>query len=707
MKSFKGEFLCNKKILSITIPIILIIWSLFFIFVDLTPEVGQDFFFSKDSKIYKENKEVARKFPFDGNQILLGLPDKDITSEKYINRIKRISDALSGYKGIKRVVSMTHGPSDPEDVLDHPLWKRLVAANSKDVTFISIYLEDQNNSKTIKQIEDIIKEYEKVNIPIKIAGIPYFREQMKRNLKRDMSTFLKIAIILCSIVILIVNRSFFLMILSVIVSLTAAACSLLVLSFLDQPVGILTANLMVIAYVLTQSHFIFYSSNFQNLKSTKKALIKTLPASFWSMATTLLGFAGLIFVEAKPLVQLGIGGTVATLSAFLISYLLLPSLLNFQKTKNKNKINKFIEENSSLGNKKIWGSSFVILYVGATLILGFGGLTKLNTDPSLLSYFKKESEIYKQLSFLNDHGGSNILRVVLKRKNGKPLDDEKSYKELWELQEQLKSHEKVGTVISLPVLLKEADTHWLGQFLTWDWILELLSTDMLGNIGKGFVSEDHSQTVLLLKMIESKDESKKRLTIIDELEKVVDTSSFKWLTSAGPYYLQGRLAESVKMSLITGVSLIVGIFFFVVFWISKSFLLSACISLCLSSIVIMTFGLMGVTGVPLDLISSPGISITLGITIDGFIHLIRAVKEEGGVDKIEAWKEGLDSQMTGLLTSSFTIIVGFSAFIFSSFLPSQRFGGIILLGALLSLPLVLCVIPTLFPISRLSGFSRT
>ncbi|MAF77456.1 MAG: hypothetical protein CME60_04785, partial [Halobacteriovoraceae bacterium] len=94
-------------------------------------------------------------------------------------------------------------------------------------------------------------------------------------------------------------------------------------------------------------------------------------------------------------------------------------------------------------------------------------------------------------------------------------------------------------------------------------------------------------------------------------------------------------------------------------------------------------------------------------TIDGFIHLIRAVKEEGGVDKIEAWKEGLNSQMTGLLTSSFTIIVGFSAFIFSSFLPSQRFGGIILLGALLSLPLVLCVIPTLYPISRLSGFSRT
>ena len=694
LKSDRLNFLFNKRFLWVSIPCALLIWSLFYFRVNLNPQIGQDFFFSKSSDIFQKNQKINKKFPFDGNQLLLGFPSNDILRDKYLERIERITKALESYDGVKEVVSIVKGPSDPEDALTNPLWKRIITGNHENVSFISVYLANKkNNSKTIKKIEEIIKEYDKVGIPIKMAGIPYFIEQMKRNLKEDMTKFLIVAVILCSFTILVINRSFFLMFLSVGVSLTAAAFSLLTLKFFGQGIGILTANLMVIAYVLSQSHFIFYSSNFQKNGDTSKAFYKTLPASFWSMITTLLGFLGLVFVEAKPLVQLGQGGVIATLSAFIICYLFLPSALSFFNTKKKENMRiKF----ALFEHRKI-SKLLIGVYLVAALALGTFGLLKLNTDPSLISYFNKDAEIHKQLSFLNDHGGSNILRVIVKKKDGTRLDNEENYDDLSKLQESFSSHEFVGTVISLPVLLEEADEHWLGQFLTWGWTIDLLTSDVMDNVGKGFLNAEHTQTAFVLRMVEATSKDVNRLEVIDDLKKMVEESPFAWIDPAGPYYLQGELAKSVKYSLITGVSAIVGIFFFVVLWISRSFLLSFCISFFLSLLVIITYGLMGLLGIPLDLISSPAISITLGISIDGFIHLIRAVKEEGSqIEKLSSWRKGLKSQSQGILTSGITIIVGFSAFLFSSFLPSQRFGGIILFGTLLSLPLILTVIPSTF-----------
>ena len=44
----------------------------------------------------------------------------------------------------------------------------------------------------------------------------------------------------------------------------------------------------------------------------------TFPASFWSMVCASLGFASLLIVQAKPLRELGFGGVLGTIVAFLL-----------------------------------------------------------------------------------------------------------------------------------------------------------------------------------------------------------------------------------------------------------------------------------------------------------------------------------------------------------------------------------------------------
>ncbi len=90
----------------------------------------------------------------------------------------------------------------------------------------------------------------------------------------------------------------------------------------NQRVGILTVNLGTIVFIIVLSHLVYMTFNWQTLarrgrgkessELAMSAFRMTLPASFWSMICSSLGFGSLLLVEAKPLRQLGFGGVLGT-----------------------------------------------------------------------------------------------------------------------------------------------------------------------------------------------------------------------------------------------------------------------------------------------------------------------------------------------------------------------------------------------------------
>src|SRR5439155_8250467 len=91
---------------------------------------------------------------------------------------------------------------------------------------------------------------------------------------------------------------------------SAVLLTLLAQSLFGRKIGILTANLSTIVFVITLSHLVYMTFNWQTLagnngkKSSQlgmKAWRMTFPASFWSMICACLGFGSLLFVAAKPL----------------------------------------------------------------------------------------------------------------------------------------------------------------------------------------------------------------------------------------------------------------------------------------------------------------------------------------------------------------------------------------------------------------------
>ena len=108
-------------------------------------------------------------------------------------------------------------------------------------------------------------------------------------------------------------------------------------------------------------------------------------------------------------------------------------------------------------------------------------------------------------------------------------------------------------------------------------------------------------------------------------------------------------------------------------------------------------GIIGLLGVPLDMMTITIAAITIGIAVDNSIHYIYRFKEE--FKKLNDYNETLDkchkTVGVAIFNTSVTIVFGFSILILSNFIPTIYFGvftGIAMLLAMLS---VLTLLPKL------------
>ena len=113
----------------------------------------------------------------------------------------------------------------------------------------------------------------------------------------------------------------------------------------------------------------------------------TFPASFWSMICASLGFGSLLIVQAKPLRELGFGGVLGSVVALICAYLMYPPFLRWavpHKTK--------LVERTAAG---ILVAPFRVFSFAVILDQRWLGLwlTRVNTDPSLLDYFKPNQDL--------------------------------------------------------------------------------------------------------------------------------------------------------------------------------------------------------------------------------------------------------------------------------------------------------------------------
>ena len=216
--------------------------------------------------------------------------------------------------------------------------------------------------------------------------------------------------------------------------LTSVIVMIGLLGLIGWKVTVISSNFIALMLILNMAMNIHVTVRFLQLKkeypelsksqavliSSKKMMLPIL----YTVLTTICAFLSLIFSGIKPIIDFGWMMTLGLIVSFIITFLLLPSLLNIFSSENEINI-KDTEKSiitSILGSIAKKYKYIIFLVTGLIIIASFIGISKLEVENSFINYFDKKTEIYKGMKKIDDDLGGTTFKhnyQVPHKKNGR------------------------------------------------------------------------------------------------------------------------------------------------------------------------------------------------------------------------------------------------------------------------------------------------
>ena len=605
----------------------------------------------------------------------------------------------------------------------------------------------KQNHENILEIRQVIQSYADVG-KIYLGGIPMIADDMMTFIKSDIVVF-GIGVLLFIIATLwFVFRKLIWIIVPISSCLFSVVIMMGLLGILGWKVTVISSNFIALMLILTMAMNIHMSTRFLQLrkdypnKNNFEIISLTTNKMFWpilyTVFTTVFAFLSLIFSGIKPIIDFGWMMTLGLITSFIITFTLLPTLLNFAPTKNisikreqESKITSFLGLISLNNKNTIFGVT------GVVVILSILGISKLEVENSFINYFNKNTEIYKGMKLIDEKlGGTTPLEVILKfpvkkeeKKEASTEDDEfedwgdeedGNEEKYWFTKDKidkiasvhnyLDSLPQVGKVLSFSSIIDVAtqlnNNKPLGTLemgVLYSKIPESIKTEIIDP----YLSIKDNEARISLRIIDSQ-ENLRRNDLINKInfdlkDKMgLEESEFKL---AGVLILFNNLLQSLFKSQILTLGLVmVGIFsMFIILFRNIKLSLIGVVPNFIAAFFIL--GIIGLLGIPLDMMTITIAAITIGIAVDNSIHYIYRFKEE--FSKIKDYNKTLkkchSTVGVAILNTSITIVFGFSILVLSKFIPTIYFGIFTGLAMLLAMISVLTLLPSLILIVKPFG----
>jgi predicted RND superfamily exporter protein len=468
-------------------------------------------------------------------------------------------------------------------------------------------------------------------------------------------------------------------------------------------------------------------------QASKKMMLPIL----YTVLTTICAFLSLVFSGIKPIIDFGWMMTLGLVISLLVTFLLLPSLLNLFSSDDdigiKDTEKSFIT--STLGtftkNNKIiiFGSTFLII------IFSIVGISKLEVENSFINYFDKETEIYKGMKKIDDElGGTTPLNIILnfpvkQKENLKEEDEFDEWEEenetdndkakYWftrdkmdkiiKVHDYLDSLPEVGKVLSFGSILRVAEdlNNKELQSLEIAVLYSKIPEEIKKEIVTPYISVEKDQARISVRVKDSL-ENLRRNDLINKINSELNTKiglKKEEYKLAGVLILFNNLLQSLfKSQILTLGIVMLGIFlmFLILF---RNIVLSFIGVVPNFIAAFFILGIIGSLGIPLDMMTITIAAITIGIAVDNSIHYIYRFKEE--FEKINDYNKTLDKCHStvgiAILNTSITIVFGFSILVLSNFIPTIYFGVFTGIAMLLAMISVLTLLPKLILILKPFG----
>ena len=611
-------------------------------------------------------------------------------------------------------------------------------------SYRSIY--NQKNHQNINEIRDVIKKYS-VNAEVHLGGLPMITDDMMSFIQSDIVVFGIGVFVFIVITLWFIFKKIKWVVIPLLGCAFSVGAMVGILGLLGWKVTVISSNFIALLLILNMAMNIHVTVRFLQIKkeidnisikdSVYEASSKMFRPILYTVLTTICAFLSLIFSGIKPIIDFGWMMTLGLIVSITVTFTLIPALLNLfsnsedviSLNEGKSKITNALSNFSKGNTYFIFGTSLIIVF------LSVYGISKLEVENSFINYFDKKTEIYKGMKKIDDQlGGTTPLDIILKfptSENKKEKDDEFSEWEeddkaneddvskYWftrnKIDKILKVHDyldalpEVGKVISFGSIIRVAEdlTGNKLQTLETGVLYSKIPEEIKKEIISPYISVKDNEARISIRIKDSlKDLRRNDLInkINSELKSKVGLAEEEYKL-AGVLILFNNLLQSLfKSQILTLGVVMLGIsFMFLILFRNLTLSLIGVVPNFMAAFFIL--GIIGLLGIPLDMMTITIAAITIGIAVDNSIHYIYRFKEE--FEKNKNYNDTVDrchnTVGVAILNTSITIVFGFSILILSNFIPTIYFGVFTGIAMLLALISVLTLLPKLILVLKPFG----
>jgi len=682
-----------------------------------------------------------------GNQdlVMIIFETGDVLAEETLKRVKTVEKEIGRIEGIRRTSSVfgsnrIHGEEgamyvEPtilriprneaareelrREIMNNDLvYKVMVSDDFRATALICTLSKKADEDLVFAGIHSILEEHpgpEKVYF----GGLPYLRQAIDKDIKRDGLILIPIALMLMLIFLYLVFREWRGVWLPFLVVVMSALLGLSLIPIIGWKFSLITLLVPILLIAVANDYGIHMIARYQEMNATgngrdMKEISAGITRSLWKpiMLTGLTTIAGISALWAHTMIparQMALIASIGILFAIFFSLVLLPALLSllprskpkviptFQGTWNpRNRLGRF----AFLVVRR--RKAIPVVALAATLAIATG-IFFLQVDSNEENFFPERHEVKKAARIINEKfGGSERISVLF---SGDMLDP--ALLERMEYygaeMEKLESVDQTmgfsGVVREISKALNDRDEPLYDRIPpTREAVAQYMELyNMNGDPEEleQLVDFNYEHAHLMIRINDTDNETVngilKRLETITAGDESVEAIG-------GNGYIRTELANKVLSGTFISLGIALVVIFILVSFIFKSASAGLLGIVPLTISVVALFGIMGLSGVRLDVATALLSSFMIGVGIDYTIHFLWRYREERQQHRParEAVITTITTTGRGIIFNALSVIVGFMVLIISSFTPIRFFGILVvvsiltcLVGALIILPAIL------------------
>ncbi len=685
--------------------------------------------YADDNPNLAEFKEFESKFGSDDNILISLHSKKGIFNKETLQQVKALSEKLWQVQDIIRVDSILdypHVQSFENDIriepfIDADSLEDLVPQKLESIKEIAIndpniknWFISQDASLTVitatmrpgfdnpppyakidKEIESLLKTFESDDIKLYRGGAVTMTRYNQEGTENDTKFILPMIMLIFVGIIFYLYRSLY-CVLMTFGLLLLSDVMMIGFSFLlgfkvntlaaAAPTVLLTVAMADAVHILT-SFFIGLEKFDNSKKAIKYSLQKNFYPTLLTSITTSLGFLSFGIAEIIPISWMGIGISIGVICAWVLSYFCFAPMIVF-RVKDLKKISRKKKKSFDL----TWLASFVMKHAKSIVMIScvlmmtgvyLGSKLEVNLEPK--KQFKDNHYIIQSGKFLETKlGALGSFEIMIKAQEEDGVKDPAFLRRVDSFQNWLESIEGVYQSTSIINILKKTHRSLNGdndEFYKIPETKSAIAEELL--LYQLSVPEGKDTTNLVSIKNDSMringrwkiDSSVEGLEIIKTIEDKLAEMKLNGLVTGKAPLTFGLVIEIVNT---LGTSFFMALFFIgiVLVLVLKSVKLGLLALIPNVFPIALGAGCFYLIGAHIDLGMVLVGSVCLGIAVDDSIHFMFEYKRKKleGATRKENFENLFAFTLPPLFFTTLILCLGFSSFVFASYIPNLKFG---------------------------------